>query len=99
MRDSAVMLAAAGVGCLVARGMPFPAAIMTGPVLASAIVHLRGWIDPHKPCGLCPRRFCRNEPDRVEPEGGLGLCDVASCGADFGVGDVGQNRGALDFLT
>lgn len=38
-----VLLLAGGVGYLVGRALHFPAAIMTGPVLASAVVHLMGW--------------------------------------------------------
>jgi uncharacterized protein len=41
--DLAVLLLAGGIGYLVGRALRFPAAIMTGPVLASAIVHLMGW--------------------------------------------------------
>lgn len=40
----AVMLIVAGIiGFLVARALHFPAAIMTGPMLASAVLHLVGW--------------------------------------------------------
>lgn len=41
--DVAVLVLAAGIGYLVGRALHFPAAIMTGPVLASAVVHLMGW--------------------------------------------------------
>ena len=43
VRDGVILGAAAGIGYSVGRRMQFPAAIMTGPVLASAIVHLMGW--------------------------------------------------------
>ena len=42
-RDAAILLAAAGVGYAVGHVLRFPASIMTGPILASAIVHLMGW--------------------------------------------------------
>ena len=41
--DVAVLLLAGGIGYLIGRALHFPAAIMTGPVLASAVVHLMGW--------------------------------------------------------
>lgn len=41
--DVMILLVAGGVGFLVGHALRFPAAIMTGPVLASAIVHLMGW--------------------------------------------------------
>jgi uncharacterized protein len=41
--DAGVLLLAAGVGYTVGRKLHFPAAIMTGPLLASAILHLLGW--------------------------------------------------------
>ena len=41
--DVAILLLAGGLGFLIGRALHFPAAIMTGPVLASAIVHLMGW--------------------------------------------------------
>lgn len=41
--DVAVLLLAGGVGYLIGRVLHFPAAIMTGPILASAVVHLMGW--------------------------------------------------------
>ena len=46
--------------------------------------------------GLCAGGSGGNEPDRAEPEGGRGLCDRASCGADCGIRDGGEDRGAVD---
>ena len=43
VRNTAILIAAAGLGYAVGRMLRFPAAIMTGPILASAIVHLMGW--------------------------------------------------------
>ena len=43
IRDAAILSLAAVGGFWVGRALRFPAAIMTGPVLASAIVHLMGW--------------------------------------------------------
>ena len=43
LRDATILAAAALVGYGAGRALRFPAAIMTGPVLASAIVHLMGW--------------------------------------------------------
>ena len=42
-RDALILIAAAGLGYSVGRALRFPAVIMTGPILASAIVHLMGW--------------------------------------------------------
>ncbi len=42
-QDVAILLMAGGIGYLIGRALHFPAAIMTGPVLASAVVHLMGW--------------------------------------------------------
>jgi uncharacterized protein len=41
--DAAILLVAGAVGFWVGRLLHLPAAIMTGPVLASAFVHLMGW--------------------------------------------------------
>ncbi len=43
--DAAILLVAGAVGFWVGRALHLPAAIMTGPVLASAIVHLTGWTE------------------------------------------------------
>ncbi|MGB8814410.1 MAG: AbrB family transcriptional regulator [Paracoccaceae bacterium] len=41
--DAGVLLAAGVIGFWVGRWLKLPAAIMTGPVIASAFVHLMGW--------------------------------------------------------
>ena len=41
--DAVILLAAAALGYAVGRLLRFPAAIMTGPILASATLHLMGW--------------------------------------------------------
>ena len=43
LQDAVILLLAGSIGYLIGRALHFPAAIMTGPILASAIVHLAGW--------------------------------------------------------
>ena len=51
-RDGAVLVAAGFVGIAVGRGLHFPAWIMTGPLIASAVVHGLGWVQGVPPAWM-----------------------------------------------
>jgi len=49
LADGALLLAAGVAGVVVARLVRLPNAILLGPMLASAVVHIAGWTESHPP--------------------------------------------------
>ena len=47
--DWGILIAAGAVGAVIGRAARFPAGIITGPLLASGIVHLLGWVEGAPP--------------------------------------------------
>ena len=48
-RDWAVLVASGAIGAVLGRTLKLPAGIITGPILASGLVHLLGWVEGGPP--------------------------------------------------